>query len=153
MNNYSVDKYLVKPYWETLRVNLGQYLKEAAEKTQIVKTDKRVWIEKIDGSKIQIDLSQLCCIIQHHTEPRVRNFYFANSNKAISIAMQWNWCYDFLQENEVDFFITKKRSHLIVKGFVLKFEKPFVWVKGVTAFKLDVVKENIRDFENWLISR
>jgi hypothetical protein len=28
----------------------------------------------------------------------------------------------------------------------------FVRVKGLTAFKIDVVKESVKDFENWLIN-
>jgi two-component system, LytTR family, response regulator len=150
MNNYKVDKYLVKPYWESLRINLLQYLKEAEEKAGCQNINRQVWMEDIAGVKRLIDLAKLCCIVQHPTEQRARNFHFANT-ELLTIAMQWQKCYTLLNENSIDYFIAKSRSHLVVKGFVQKFEKPYLWVKGVDSFKLDVVKENIKEFEQWLV--
>jgi two-component system, LytTR family, response regulator len=153
LNNYSVDKYLVKPYWETLRNHLSQYLAEAERKSQMQKHDKRTWIANSSGASVQIDLSQLSCIVQHSSDARTRDFYFADADKPVSISLQWSKCIELLKEQGIDFFVTKNRSHLVTKGFVFKYEKPFAWVKGVAAFKLDVVKESLREFEEWLIRK
>jgi hypothetical protein len=66
--------------------------------------------------------------------------------------LQWQKLYDLLTQNEIEFFITKNRSHLVIKNFVEKFEKPFVRLRGLTAFKIDVVKESTKDFEQWLLN-
>jgi two-component system, LytTR family, response regulator len=152
INKYKVDKYLVKPLWENLRNNLPQYLKEAEEKImQLVSKKILIWIEDDNKNKVQIDLSKIICICQHPTEPRSRNIYMYTKEKEITIPLQWQKFYDLLQQNGIDFFITKNRSHLVIKQYVEKFEKPFVRLRGLTAFKIDVVKESIKDFERWLI--
>ena len=151
INNYNVDKYIVKPLWENLRINLPVYLKEAEEKAVRSKPKpKTVWVEDDIGSKILIDLDKIICICQHPTEPRCRNFYLTTKDKEITIFLQWQKCYDLLKRNNIDFFITKNRSHLVIKQFVEKFEKPFVRLRGFSQFKIDVVKENIKAIEHWL---
>jgi len=152
INNYKVDKYLVKPLWENLRNNLPVYLKEAEEKQQNNPGKmKTLWLEDVNGHTVLIELSKLICICQHPTEQRSRNVYISNKEREVTIAIQWQKFYDLLNEHGIDFFITKKRSHLVVKSYVEKFEKPFVRLKGFTAFKIEVVKESIKDFENWLV--
>jgi two-component system, LytTR family, response regulator len=150
INNYKVDKYLVKPLWENLRNNLASYLQEAEEK--IIKQkdkSKTIWIVDDNGYKILLDLHKIICIVQHPTEQRSRNIFL--TDKEITIPLQWQKIYDFLKANEVDFFVTKYRSHIVMKKFIEKFEKPFVRLKGLSAFKIDVVKESCKDFEEWLI--
>ncbi len=149
INNYKVDKYLVKPLWENLRNNLATYLQEAEDK--IYKQEnksKNIWMENDNGHKILIDLRKIICIVQHPTEQRSRNIFLAD--KQITIPLQWQKIYELLKENQVNFFITKHRSHLVIKNYIEKFEKPFVRLKGITAFKIDVVKENCTSFEEWL---
>jgi two-component system, LytTR family, response regulator len=150
INNYKVDKYLVKPLWENLRNNLAIYLQEAEEK--IIKQkdkSKTIWIADDNGHKILLDLHKIICIVQHPTEQRSRNIFL--TDKQITIPLQWQKMYDLLKTNELDFFITRHRSHVVMKSFIEKFEKPFVRLKGLTAFKIEVVKENCKKFEEWLI--
>ena len=68
----------------------------------------------------------------------------------MTIRLQWQKCYDILNENSIEYFVTKKRSHLVVKKFIDRFEKPYVRLINFPA-KVEVVKENIRDFEDWLM--
>ena len=153
INNYKVDKYIVKPLWENLRLNLPVYLKEAEEKaTQSKPKQKGVWVEDDNGSKILVDLTKIICICQHPTEQRCRNIYLSTKDKEITIFLQWQKWYDLLKANDIDFFITKNRSHLVVKEYVEKFEKPFVRLKGFSIFKIEVVKENMKEFEQWLFA-
>ncbi|MEQ1554515.1 MAG: response regulator [Ferruginibacter sp.] len=152
INNYKVDKYLIKPLWENLRTNLAAYLLAAEEKINLHKTkDKSIWITDDNGHKILINLEEIICIVQHPTEQRSRNVFFTSKDKQITLPLQWQKIYDLLKNNEVNFFVTKHRSHLVVKKHIEKFEKPFVRMKGLTAFKIDVVKENCSAFEDWLL--
>jgi CheY-like chemotaxis protein len=153
INNYKVDKYLVKPLWENLRNNLPVYLAEAEDKARHQTPKfKSIWLEDDHGHSVLIDLTKIICICQHPTEHRSRNVYLFSKEKEVTIAMQWHKCYELLRYHEIDFFITKNRSHLVVKQYVEKFEKPFVRLKGLTAFKIDVVKESVKDFERWLLN-
>ena len=151
INNYKVDKYIVKPLWENLRNNLAQYLKEAEEKvsTSFTKT-KSIWIDDENGNKVSVHLNKLMCICQHPLHARSRIFYFDNTIKEINIPLKWQNCYDLLAENNIDYFITKSRSHLVIKTFIEKFEKPYARLYNFPA-KVEVVKESIKDFEEWLI--
>lgn len=150
MNSYKVDKYLVKPYWENLRIHLPLYLKEAEDKAALQVVHKQHWLEDTTGTMKLSDLNRLACIVQHPSESRVRCFYFVNRPAPMHVSMQWQKCYELLKENGIDFFVTKSRSHLVVKEYVQQFDRQFVWLNGVEAFKIDIVKENIKDFENWL---
>lgn len=150
INNYKVDKYLVKPLWENLRNNLPAYLKEAEEKVNL-KSEKKLsaWIEDNNGIMVQMQLNHLTCICQHPNEPRSRIFYFNPPIKEITLPLQWQKCYDLLESNNIDYFITKSRSHLVVRSSVEKFDRPFVRLKNFPA-KIEVVKESLKEFENWL---
>jgi hypothetical protein len=53
--------------------------------------------------------------------------------------MTWEKCYELLDTNSINYFITKTREHLVVKGFVEKFIRPFFRIKGL-PFKIEVVK-------------
>jgi DNA-binding response OmpR family regulator len=151
INNYKVDKYLVKPLWENLRNNLPAYLKEAAEKANNLNNkSKIIWVDDEKGNKVPLELDNLICICQHPSNPRSRIFYINNTVKEINVPLQWNKCQELLQQNNIDYFVTKSRSHIIVRSFVEKFEKPFVRLRNFPA-KIEVVKENIRAFENWLM--
>jgi two-component system, LytTR family, response regulator len=151
INNYKVDKYIVKPLWESLRNNLPSYLKEAEVKAQsAIEKLQIVWLEDDAGVRIAIPLDALICICQHPIDSRSRTFYLDGTQKEINVPLQWQKCYELLDRNKIDYFITKSRSHLVIKKYIGKFEKPFVRLRNFPA-KIEVVKESIKAFEKWLI--
>ena len=86
INNYKVDKYIVKPFWENLRNNLSVYLKEAEDKvTNNQEKEKAIWLEDDNGIKVSIYLDKLICICQHPLHARSRIFYLANHINEINI--------------------------------------------------------------------
>ncbi len=150
INNYKVDKYLVKPLWENLRNNLAVYLKEAAGKAKSNPEKPKIsWLEDEKGVKVAVDLKKIICICQHPGMPRSRLLYFAGKDQEIIAPLQWQKCYDLLDSCNIDYFITKTRSHLVIRDYIEKFEKPFVRLKNFPA-KIEVVKENLKQFEAWL---
>ncbi len=150
INQYKVDKYLVKPFWESLRKNLPVYLKEAELKAEQSKIkSKIVWVEDENGAKVQLPLNRIICIVQHPDHPRRKNFYIATGVKEITIPITWEKCYEILDNNKLDYFVTKTREHIVIKEYIEKFERPFVRIKGL-PFKVEVVKEKIREFIHWL---
>jgi two-component system, LytTR family, response regulator len=152
INNYKVDKYLVKPIWENLQKHLTLYLSEAEEKALAnAEKPKQVWLEDSNGKKIMVALDNLICICQHTSEPRKRIFYFSHEPKELVASIQWQKCYELLQANAIDFFITKNRGHLVCRPYITSFEKPYVRLRGFPA-KVEVVKENVKIFEQWLIA-
>ena len=152
INKYRVDKYLIKPLWENLRINLPVYLKEAEQKICLPENSSTMyWIEDTNKNKLRIDMNKIMCIAQHPVESRNRNFYLYGNDKEITTSMQWQRCYELLNQFGVDFFITKNRSHLVAKKYIEKFEKPYIRLRGLKSFKIDVVKENIKLFEEWLL--
>jgi two-component system, LytTR family, response regulator len=150
INKYSVDKYLVKPFWENLRQNMPSYLKEAEEKArQCQEKPKIVWVKNESGFKIPLSVNKIICVLQHPLNPRRRNFYVTTEAKEITISWTWDRCYELLDANNIDYFVTKSREHLVVKDFIEKFERPFVRLRGV-PLKVEVVKEKLREFTDWL---
>ncbi len=152
INDYKVDKYLVKPFWENLRNNLSVYLKEAEEKVvQSSPKPRIVWLETEKGNKVSLQITRIICIVQHPNNPRRRNFYTDTQIKEITAPLTWEKCYELLEANNIEYFITKSREHLVVKNFIEKFEKPYVRLKNF-SFRVDVVKEKLRSFEEWLMN-
>jgi len=152
INHYQVDKYLIKPIWETLNQHLSQYLLEAEEKAALQQNDtKKFWLDESSGKKILVDLDKLICICQHPTEARQRIFFFQNDHKEINVALQWQKCYELLNRFAIDYFVTKTRGHLICKKFIEIYDRPFVRLKQFPA-KIEVVKESLKQFDNWLVN-
>lgn len=150
INKYRVDKYLVKPFWENLRHNLPVYLEEAEARARSgVGKPRTVWIEEQSGNRSAINLEKLICICQHPLQPRTRQFFLFGLNREFHVPLQWQKCYELLRSYQIDFFITKNRSHLVVKTYIEKYEKPYIRLRGFPA-KIEIVKENIRAFEDWL---
>lgn len=150
INRYKVDKYLIKPFWESLRRNLPVYLKEAEEKaTQAFPKSKLVWIKDEHSVRVPLPLNKIICIVQNPYTARRRDFYVMAGIKEITIPITWKKCCELLTEHKINFFITKSRQHLVVKDFIDKFEKPFVRLKGF-SMKIEVVKEKLCEFVSWL---
>jgi len=150
INKYRVDKYLVKPLWENLRQHLRTYLLEAEEKAmQQLSKPRKIWLEDNSHTMVQLNLDRLICICQHPTRPRCRIFYTEDPPGEIAAELSWQYCIRLLESNGLDFFITKKRSHLVLRNYLDSFEKPFVRLRRFPA-KVEVVKESIKDFESWL---
>jgi CheY-like chemotaxis protein len=150
INSYKVDKYLVKPFWENLRNHLSSYLKEAEDKSrnQLPKL-KLLWIEDVHGEKIPLPVNRIICVIQHQENPRWKDFYIAGKQKEITLHISWENCYDILNDAQINYFVTKRRGHLVVKKYIECLEKPFVRVQEL-PFKVEVVKERIKKFREWL---
>jgi response regulator RpfG family c-di-GMP phosphodiesterase len=152
INKYKVDKYLIKPLWENLRLHLEQYLQEAEQKKDShFRGKKAIWVETTNKSKVLIDLEKIVCICQHPTEPRSRNIYLIRNAREITVSLQWAKLCEILAKNAIDYFFTKKRSHLVIKHHIIQFEKPYVRLRDFHKFKIDVVKESIKEFERWLL--
>lgn len=150
INNYKIDKYLVKPLWENLRNNLAVYIKEAEGKaTATGNKNKPIWLCDSEGAKHPVELCNLICVCQHPTEQRYRNFYFSNKEKPFVTPLKWQECNEMLTANNINFFTTKHRSHLVVKEHIEKYERPFIRLRNF-SFKIEVVKESLRAFEHWL---
>jgi two-component system, LytTR family, response regulator len=152
INDYKVDKYLVKPFWENLRIYLSNYLKEAEEKAlESFPKPKIIWLENEKGEKISLQTDRIVCIVQNPNNPRRRNLYTDTQVKEITIPVTWEKCYELLNVNSIDYFITKSREHLVVRKFIERFEKPYVRLKNF-SFRVEVVKEKLRNFEDWLVN-
>lgn len=150
INNYHVDKYLVKPFWENLRQFLHEYLLEAEQKLKAPDSkSKIVWAENGNGSKVPVSLNNIVCIIQNPEHPRKRDVYILGNNRPITVLLTWEKCYELLEINRINYFVTKFREHLVVKNFIERFDKPFIRIRNY-PFKIPVVKERMTDFAAWL---
>jgi two-component system, LytTR family, response regulator len=153
INQYKVDKYIVKPIWENLRLHLKTYLNEAILKKQsCLQKEKKIWLSDDSGAKVLIDLNSIVCIVQHPATPRTRIVYTHHQDKHIVTALQWDkWC-DILTNHQINFFVTKSRAHLVIRKFIKTWDSPHLKLAGV-QFTIEVVKEKRKIFEDWLINQ
>lgn len=150
MNKYRIDKYLIKPYWENLRLNLSTYLQEAALRFATYSDSNHlVWITDGDGNRIPIDPRQITCIFQHPGEARKRLLYFAQLETPVIVDLSWKNCSELLTKNGIDYFITKARHSLIIRSYVQSYKRPIIKITDY-PLGIEVVKENCKRFEVWL---
>lgn len=153
INDYGVDKYLVKPIWEKLRAHLPEYLAAAEAKAVQAppRSAEKVWLEDHCGVKHALDLLDLLCVVQHETLPRCRNFFFAGRPAPYCIPASWQGTTDLLEAHNIDFFTAKSRSHLVVRRYIERYDRPFVRLRGL-ALKFEVTAEKHTAFERWLLA-
>lgn len=148
INNYKIDKYIVKPIWENLRKNISIYLEEAENKLLQKFSNKEIFLTDIDKKKVHVNLSKLICVCQQFNNPYNKVLYFTENNK-ITCKISWLYIIDFLMDKKIDFFITNSKQHLVVKNFIEYYNRPFIKLKGFPN-KIEVVKDKLHKFEMWL---
>lgn len=135
INQYKVDKYLVKPFWEHLRNHLPSYLREAEEKcTRQPGKSTVLWMEDDHGARIPLSTKSIACIIQNPNNQRQRDFYLSGKDTEITLPLTWNKCCELLDTAGISYFITKSREHLVVKDFIESFDNPFVRINDSSVF-------------------
>jgi two-component system LytT family response regulator len=148
INNYKVDKYLIKPLWENLRKNISYYLQEAEEKLKLNASIKQSWLTDISKKRSHVDFNKLICVCQQFENHYNKDFYFQDF-PSIVVRLSWQNISELLIRHKVDFFITNCRQHLIVKDHIDSYQRPFVKLKKFSR-KIEVVKERLHEFEAWL---
>lgn len=148
INNYKIDKYVVKPLWENLRNNLSTYLLDAEKKLEQTATLKQIWLTDIHKRKFHLNLHDLICIYQEAENPYNKNFCI-NNHPTLTIKASWHEIIDLLKENKIDFFVTNGRNHLIIKKYIISYKRPFIKLQNF-SYKIEIVKEKLHEFEMWL---
>ncbi len=151
-NNYHIDKYLIKPFWEDLRQNLYSYLENAKEKAANASFQRnKIWVVDINKIKTIIYTDQVTCICQDPVISKHKIIYSLFNNPVV-ISSQWHKIYEKLDSYNINYFITKSRGHLVVKNHIHKYIRPYVYLHELN-FKIEVVKDNLKIFEEWLFSK
>lgn len=148
INNYKVDKYVVKPLWENLRKNLSTYLLEAERKSEQSSVLKQIWLTDIHKRKLHVNLYDLICICQETENPYNKKICLTY-NSTLTVKISWHEIIELLKENGIDFFVTNGRQHLIIKKYIEGYKRPFIKLKNF-SHKIEVVKEKLHEFEIWL---
>lgn len=111
--------------------------------------ESRVWLKDVSGDYRQVDIQSIICIIQHHHLPRCKRLFTIGSNIPLDIPLVWAKCIEILEEHNINYFIPKNRESLVVKKYIQSFERPYIRLFNF-PLKVEVVKENTREFEAWL---
>ena len=148
INNYKIDKYVVKPLWENLRKNLSLYLDEAEKKFKANSTAKEIWFTDTNRKKVHANLYDLMWVCQSMENAYYKNLYL-NKQSVLTVKISWRDIIELLYEHQIDFFITNSRQHLVVKKYIDSYQRPFVKLKSI-PHKIEVVKERLHEFEEWL---
>lgn len=153
-NKYSVDKLLCvgKPSYKKIFSNIEAYLNEAKKKpesyAEVIKTNNEVWLKDINGISFKKDINNLQGII-HIVESRVKQFLFCNEKEPLLVNFRWEECYKLLNQHSIDFFITNRREHIVIRKYIIKVNGDAIYIDGKEHFKIKVVKEKKKEFEIW----
>ncbi len=150
INNYKIDKYLVKPIWENLRLNLSKYLNEAYHKANSQNRIKNeLWLVDVTKKRQHVDLQDLICIVQCYKNPYYKELYFTNQ-LPLTLKISWEKLTEMLREYHINCFITNSRAHIVIKTYIQYYERPFVRMQN--KHKIEVAREKLGDFEKWLVT-
>lgn len=56
---------------------------------------------------------------------------------------------ELLETDKINFFVTNSREHIIVKGYILFYKRPYVRLHHF-KHKIEVVKNKLAAFEEWM---
>lgn len=140
INRFKINKYLIKPIFENLTINLDKYIKEA-EFLHIANPINEFWVEDINKVKIQINPHDIICISQS-INPRAKIFHTKNDEN-IEVKASWSLCERIAKEFKIEYCITKSRETIINKKFITKLHRPFIWLNN--RIKVEVTKDKWKE--------
>lgn len=149
INKYNVDKYLVKPIWENLRLYLSEYLIEAEHKYNYPKKwQNDYWLMDVTRKLHRINVNNIVCVLQYFDNPYNKIFISDNETRII-VKMSWNSVQSLLLENSIDYFITNNREHIVAKKYIQSYKRPYLRLMHMKQ-TVEVVKNKLCAFEKWL---
>lgn len=149
INNFKIDKYLVKPLWENLRLHLDEYLREAELKcSHPPAKQSEIWLMDVSRKKERINVENIVCVLQDFQNPYHKVFIV--NNRSIMVKISWTAVTRLLDKHEVNYFITNNREHVVVRKFIQKYKRPYLQLVHLKQ-KVEVVKNKLCAFEKWLV--
>lgn len=151
INNFKVDKYLLKPFWDKLRTELASFVQEAEAKSQFTANiENIIWITDINKTKHKILVEDIICFSINKESSYLKEINLANQEKII-IKYTWSEIYDLLEMFKDYYFITNSKEHLIFKNHIIRYKRPYVYLQSFNQkIKLEVVKNKLSFFDDWL---
>lgn len=150
INTYKVDAFINKPYWQKLLQQLPALLQSAAEKNNNAADQKLWWLKLANGERQRVNLDTIVAIVQCPENPRNKLVYLHQKTAPLACTLTWQDAVEYFERSGQQAFGVNKRYAMIGKKYIHRYQVPYVWV-GNPPIKLEVVKENIKAFEQWLL--
>jgi len=103
-----------------------------------------------NGERQRVNLDTIVAIVQCPENPRNKLVYLHQKSAPLACTLTWQEAASYFERGGQQAFGINKRYALIGKKFIHRYQVPYVWV-GNPPLKLEVVKENIKAFEQWLL--
>ncbi|HSK12064.1 MAG TPA: response regulator, partial [Phnomibacter sp.] len=149
INTYKPDAFINKPYWQKLLEHLPSLLTRAQLKASSLQVIPFVWLKAENGQRHRIDAKSITSILQCPQNPRNKLVYLWGQPQPIACTLTWKEAVELMEQSGDAIFAVNRRYAIINKAHVHRFQNPYVWV-GNPQIKLEVVKENVREFEKWI---
>ena len=150
INTYKVDAFINKPYWQKLLQQLPALLLSAAEKNNNTPDQKLWWLKLANGERQRLNLESIVAIVQCPENPRNKLIYVHQKPEPLGCTLTWQDAAEYFERGGQQAFGINRRFAIVAKQYINRYQAPFVWV-GNPPLKLEVVKENIKAFEQWML--
>jgi two-component system LytT family response regulator len=147
-NQYKVHKYLVKPIWNNLSENLKDYLEEAV---QYVMQHSKVTLRTIDTELIAINFNDVVYCTVFDGEKRTKSLLLSNGNTLI-VKGNLDDIENHFKNHKVNTIRPNKRYSILNTAFIKSYKRPTIHLTA-TNKTLEVSPDNIKDFEEWYLTR
>ena len=151
INNYKVDKYLMKPFWDKLRTDLATFVQEAELKNLSSNINNyAIWVTNSNKTKQQILVEDIVCICIND-----ENSYFkeiiVNKQEKVIIKNSWSEIFTLLEPYKNAYFIANSKEHLVFKKHIISYKRPYAYLlHSKKKIRLEIVKNKLALFEDWL---
>jgi two-component system, LytTR family, response regulator len=150
INTYKVDAFINKPYWQKLLEQLPILLQQATDKINRPVNQKLWWLRLTNGERQRINLDAMVAIVQCPENPRNKLVYLHQKPEPLACTLTWQEAAEYFERGGQDAFGINRRYAMVAKQYIQRYQAPYVWV-GNPPLKLEVVKENIKAFEQWML--
>lgn len=131
-----------------MRLYLADYVAEAETKARKQFADTIIFITDINHVKTKVNLLDLICICKDPTDSSRKTLFFGK-NSIVRIKATWPVVHSILDKHKLDYFVTNKKEHLVMKNQIEKYSRPYLFLKNF-SLKIEVVKDRLHRFEEWL---
>lgn len=153
INTYKVDAFINKPYWQKLLEQLPIIIEHALLKAQQPgEVTGQAWLRTASGEIIKVNTALITAVVQCPKDPRQKLVYMYEQSTPWEVVLTWKAAEDLIKMNSSDYFAIHKRSAIISRHYIQRYKVPHVWV-GKPPLRLEVVRDNIKAFETWMLGR
>lgn len=143
-NKYHVDKYLIKPIWNELSLELDKYVDQAEQKAK-----RKTWysFRTENQGYVQIPLNDIVYVAVFDPEKRTKSIYL-KSRQSYLVRMTFDELEEIFLDAGIPCIRPNRKFSIVNPKYIKAYQRPEIFLHH-TNHTLTVSSDNLSDFENY----